>query len=860
MALYSPDTDLTADEQLLHSPARLTALRRTGLLDTLPDTGFDRLTWLASSVLNAPIALLSLVDAHRQFFKSAVGLSEPWASQREAPLSHFFCRYPVMTGTPLIVDDVRVDPRVHDSLAVHGADFMACAGMPLITSEGQRIGHFCVIDYRSRLWSEQEQRLLQELVALVMNEIERCQTLAERRQLEIRLRDSEQRFKDFTRAATDWLWETDEEHRYTWFSSNVETVTGVPPQWHYGKTRVQIAGTDVNTPAWQNHLAQLDAHQPFRDFELCRRGPDGLTWVRSNGVPVFDEQGTFQGYRGTGTDITALKHAQAQAQELQQRYFQAIEAVGEAFAVYDTNDRLVTCNARYRQLFGLHALQMQPGLLFQELLRVRLRYGEIEEAKGHETAWLEKRLERFRNPQGPFVQRHADNRWIQLREQRLPSGELLVTGLDITELKRTEQALQQSETQFRSAMEYSAIGMALVAPDGRWLKVNPALCRFFGYAEDELLATDFQTITHPDDLDSDLHYVQQILCGDIAAYQMEKRYRHKTGDYIWGLLSVSLVRQADGEPHYFISQIQDIHARKQAEHALAESEARYRALYIRTPAMLQSIDNKGRLINVSNHWLMIMGYTREEVIGQSVGSFLTEKSINYAKKQILPEFLRTGYCHEVPYQFVKRNGQIIDVLASAIAERDAEGRIMHSLAVLVDVTERKRLEAELIRLARVDALTGTWNRGYFVTLLDAEIKRARRHRKPLSILLCDIDHFKRINDAYGHPAGDSALCHFVAAAQKMLRASDHLGRWGGEEFVVVLPETPLCGAERAAERLRKHIEAMSVVQGEHSFSFTVSLGVSVLCETDTVDTMIARADQALYTAKDSGRNRVIAPA
>ena len=116
---------------------------------------------------------------------------------------------------------------------------------------------------------------------------------------------------------------------------------------------------------------------------------------------------------------------------------------------------------------------------------------------------------------------------------------------------------------------------------------------------------------------------------------------------------------------------------------MAESEARYRALYIRTPAMLQSIDNKGRLINVSNHWLMIMGYTREEVIGQSVGSFLTEKSINYAKKQILPEFLRTGYCHEVPYQFVKRNGQIIDVLASAIAERDAEGRIMHSLAVLV---------------------------------------------------------------------------------------------------------------------------------------------------------------------------------
>ncbi|MCB1806614.1 MAG: diguanylate cyclase, partial [Candidatus Competibacteraceae bacterium] len=323
--------------------------------------------------------------------------------------------------------------------------------------------------------------------------------------------------------------------------------------------------------------------------------------------------------------------------------------------------------------------------------------------------------------------------------------------------------------------------------------------------------------------------------------------------------SVSLVRHTSGDPHYFISQIQDIQTRKQAEHALAESEERYRTLYKRTPAMLQSINHEGQLINVSNHWLTMMGYAREDVIGHKVSEFLTEKSIQYAKKQILPEFLRTGYCQDVPYQFLKRNGEIIEVLASAIAERDGEGRIVRSLAVLVDVTERKRLEAELIRLARVDTLTGTWNRGYFVTLLDVEIKRARRHQTPLSILLCDIDHFKRINDSYGHPAGDSALCHFVAAAQKILRESNYLGRWGGEEFVVVLPETPLAGAKQAAERLRQHIATLSVVQGVHCFSFTVSIGIGVLRETDTVDTIIARADQALYTAKDSGRNRVIAP-
>ncbi|MCB1813584.1 MAG: PAS domain S-box protein [Candidatus Competibacteraceae bacterium] len=843
-------------EQLLQSPARLAALHRTGLLDNLPAPGLDGLSRLASTVLNVPIVLVSLADAHRQFFKSAVGLPEPWASQREAPLSHFCCRYLVNTGTPLVINDMRVDPRVCDSL-VHKFDVIAYAGMPLVTAEGHRLGHFCVIDHRTRLWNEQEQQLLQELTALVMSEIKGCQAIAERQQLATRLRDSEQRYKDFTRAATDWLWETDAEHRYTWFSSNVETATGAPPEWHYGRTRAQIADSDLKTPAWQNHLAQLDAHQPFRDFELCRSGPGGLRWIRANGVPVFDEQGIFQGYRGTGTDITALK--QAQAQQAQQRYFQAIEAVGDAIALYDANDCLVICNARYQQLFGSPALQLQPGLSFHQLLQTSLHYGEIEEARGCEAEWLKQRVERFRNPQGSFEQQLADNRWIQLREQRLQTGELLVTGSDITELKRTEQALQQSETQFRSAMEYSAIGMALVAPDGRWLKVNPALCRFFAYSEDELLATDLRAVTHPDDLEIDLHFVQQILCGDIDTYQMEKRYRQKTGQYRWGLLSVSLVRHTGGDPHYFISQIQDIQTRKQTEHALAESEERYRTLYQRTPAMLQSINHEGRFINVSNHWLTMMGYAREDVIGHKVGEFLTKKSMQYAKKQILPEFLRTGYCQDVPYQFLKRNGEIIEVLASAIAERDGKGHIVRSLAVLVDVTERKQLEAELIRLARIDALTGTWNRGYFVTLLNTEIKRARRHRKALSILLCDIDHFKRINDAYGHPAGDSALCHFVAAAQKILCEPNYFGRWGGEEFVVVLPETPLVGAKQAAERLRQHIATLSVVQGKHRFAFTLSIGIGVLSDADTVDTIIARADQALYTAKESGRNRVIAP-
>ncbi|MBV6626332.1 MAG: PAS domain S-box protein [Rivularia sp. (in: Bacteria)] len=122
-----------------------------------------------------------------------------------------------------------------------------------------------------------------------------------------------------------------------------------------------------------------------------------------------------------------------------------------------------------------------------------------------------------------------------------------------------------SEELFRLAFNDAAIGMALVAPDGRWLKVNRALCEIVGYSETDLLKKTFQEITHPEDLEADLNYVRRVLAGEIRTYQMEKRYFHSSGRIVWILLSVSLVRDAEAQPLYFIAQIQDITFRKQAE-------------------------------------------------------------------------------------------------------------------------------------------------------------------------------------------------------------------------------------------------------------------------------------------------------
>jgi PAS domain S-box-containing protein len=131
---------------------------------------------------------------------------------------------------------------------------------------------------------------------------------------------------------------------------------------------------------------------------------------------------------------------------------------------------------------------------------------------------------------------------------------------------------------FQSAFEFAAIGMALVSPEGKWLRVNRSICEITGYSEAELLERTFQDITHPDDLDADLANVEKMLAGTIDTYQMEKRYLHKNGSIVWVLLSVSLVRNKSGEPLFFISQIQDITRQKASEQQLVQAAAEIKRL------------------------------------------------------------------------------------------------------------------------------------------------------------------------------------------------------------------------------------------------------------------------------------------
>lgn len=179
-------------------------------------------------------------------------------------------------------------------------------------------------------------------------------------------------------------------------------------------------------------------------------------------------------------------------------------------------------------------------------------------------------------------------------------------------------------------------------------------------------------------------------------------------------------------------------------------------------------------------------------------------------------------------------------------------------AILHDISTHKKIESDLRQLATTDPLTGLANRRQFQEALTVEWQRVRRYHGSATVLMLDIDHFKCINDTYGHAAGDQALRSLAAELRTVLRSNDLPGRMGGEEFAVLLPETHLEAAFDLAERLREFIGRISVVFATAAFGFTVSIGVALVSGTDdTAEAALVRADEALYRAKQTGRNRVV---
>jgi len=444
---------------------------------------------------------------------------------------------------------------------------------------------------------------------------------------------------------------------------------------------------------------------------------------------------------------------------------------------------------------------------------------------------------------------------------------VLVTGtllfwLARRELRRQEQLndlTQQREREltalFRSVFEQAAVGMARVAPEGRWLQANARLCQILGYRETELCQRNWQSLSHPDDIQEDLARMARLLAGEIREFSLEKRYFRKNGEMFWGSLTVSAGWPPGEAPTFYIAIIQDISERRQVEAALRHS----REMLARTE----------RIANVGS-WEWDINADRviwSEELFRIFQRDPTRGAPSYAEHPTVygPEdfrridacvaaAVRDGTPFELELKVHRPSGEIRHAISRGHAQRDGSGRITHLFGSFHDVTALRESEARLQQLAHHDTLTGLPNRVLFQQRVEAAIHMARDSDR-FALLFLDLDRFKQVNDTLGHQVGDRLLGQVADALLRRIRDNDTLARFGGDEFVVLMAGSPAPETvERLACQLLEVFNRPFHLIGRE-FYLTGSIGISLYPrDGQDLDMLLRNADIAMYRSKEQTRN------
>lgn len=407
---------------------------------------------------------------------------------------------------------------------------------------------------------------------------------------------------------------------------------------------------------------------------------------------------------------------------------------------------------------------------------------------------------------------------------------------------------------------------------GKITYVNQKFSDITQYSKDELVGKDHHILNsgyHPKAFFAELWHT--ILAGRI--WHGLVCNRKKDGSLYWVETTIVPFLDETGEPYQYVSIRTDITPVKQAEILLSHSNETLERMVTEQTAEIKEreevfhsitstaqdaivmVDDAGNVTYWNPAAEGILGYKASEVIGKNLHYLIIPENYRSQYEAGFAVFSKTGKGLHVgrttEFQAVRSDGIQIPVEVS-LSVANLQGK-WHGIGIMRDITERKKSERILKQLATTDSLTLLANRRKFEETLAAEVERAKRYDTELSIALIDIDHFKEINDNFGHQTGDEVLIKFSATVSSAIRTTDMAARWGGEEFALLVPQTGEADVISLAEKVRQAVEQHEFLENKQ---VTCSIGTATLQIDDSVHALIERADKALYAAKNSGRNQV----
>lgn len=430
--------------------------------------------------------------------------------------------------------------------------------------------------------------------------------------------------------------------------------------------------------------------------------------------------------------------------------------------------------------------------------------------------------------------------------------------------KDRQRAHIRDLSQFReSVIDNANVWINVLDPKGRVVVWNKAAERISGYTRDEVVDSDriWQWLYPDPEYRAEVWATaSEVLSNGREVDGFETRITNKTGSEHLIAWSSRRFFDDNGDLVGSIAIGSDVTERRMAEQALAQRERQLTTLMDNLPGMAYRClyDEFWTMKFVSSGCQELTGYRPEELVDNRVVAFaeLIDAEYDDPILQAVEEAIGAAEPFSVEYQITRKSGERIWVWERGRGVEDDGGLMLEG--IVLEITDRKRLEQELSRLATHDPLTSLYNRREISRILDEEVQRAERYGRHLAVLWIDLDHFKRVNDDYGHAAGDRVLLSLCQRLKDNIRAVDAIGRYGGEEFMVLLPEMEREEALETAERLRVLVaDGPLALDGEKTLALTISIGVAVYPDHGTtVGELCDAADRAMYEAKGAGRNQV----